>query len=74
MLFRSLKDDLQNLILPGIEVVVDSNWAGIMAFGKSKNPIVKKVSDNVFVAARLGGMGIAIGAGVADDLIKLLVE
>ena len=69
-----LKDDLQNLILPGIEVVVDSNWAGIMAFGKSKNPIVKKVSDNVFVAARLGGMGIAIGAGVADDLIKLLVE
>ena len=74
IILDQLKDDLQNLILPGIEVVVDSNWAGIMAFGKSKNPIVKKVSDNVFVAARLGGMGIAIGAGVADDLIKLLVE
>ena len=40
--------------------------------GSGKNPIVKKASENVFVAARLGGMGIAIGAGVADDLIMLL--
>ena len=74
IILDQLKDDLQNLILPGIEVGVESNWTGIMAFGKSKNPIVKKASENVFVAARLGGMGIAIGAGVADDLIKLLEE
>ena len=70
IILDQLKDDLQNLILPGIEVSVESNWTGIMAFGKSKNPIVKKASENVFVAARLGGMGIAIGAGVADDLIQ----
>lgn len=67
-----LKEDLQRLILPGIEISIESNWSGIMAFGKSKNPIVKKASENVFVAARLGGMGVAIGAGVADDLIELL--
>lgn len=72
IILDQLKDDLQNLILPGIEVGVESNWTGIMAFGKSKNPIVKKASENVFVVARLGGMGIAIGAGVADDLIQLL--
>ena len=67
-----LKEDLQRLILPGIEISIESNWSGIMAFGKSKNPIVKKASENVFVAARLGGMGVAIGAGVADDLVGLL--
>ena len=71
-ILNQLKEDLQRLILPGLEVSIESNWAGIMAFGKSKNPIVKKASENVFVAARLGGMGIAIGAGVADDLITLL--
>ena len=71
-ILSQLKEDLHSLILPGLEVSIESNWSGIMAFGKSKNPIVKKASENVFVAARLGGMGIAIGAGVADDLIKLL--
>jgi len=71
-ILSELKEDLHSFILPGLEVSIESNWSGIMAFGKSKNPIVKKDSENVFVAARMGGMGIAIGAGVADDLIKLL--
>jgi glycine/D-amino acid oxidase-like deaminating enzyme len=71
-ILNQLKEDLQRFILPGLEVSIESNWTGIMAFGKSKNPIVKKASENVFVASRLGGMGIAIGAGVADDLITLL--
>ena len=35
---------------------------------RQKNPVIKTISENVFCGVRLGGMGIAIGASVGDEL------
>ncbi len=67
-----IQDDLihklQHIILPSQSFEVDLRWTGIMAFGNSKRPIVKKYSKNVFVGVRMGGMGVAIGSEVAHQL------
>jgi gamma-glutamylputrescine oxidase len=58
----ALLDLLHTVILPGQQVQPDMWWTGILGLGPVKRPIVEKVSDNVAVAVRLSGMGVAIGA------------
>lgn len=69
---KRLHEDLKNRILPEIDYEVVQQWSGIMAFGETKAPIVKKVSDRVAVGVRLGGMGVAIGSMVGAELAGLL--
>ncbi|MCB0556946.1 MAG: FAD-binding oxidoreductase, partial [Phaeodactylibacter sp.] len=64
---------LQELILPGQPVVVDSWWSGILGVGGRKSPIIAPISDHVVVAVRLGGMGVAIGALVGEEGAELLL-
>ena len=49
-------------------------WSGIMAFGKIKSPIIKKVSDKIAIGVRSGGMGVAIGTQVGKELHELLAH
>jgi glycine/D-amino acid oxidase-like deaminating enzyme len=72
LLRAQLVKDLNELILPGYSVEVDYEWSGIMAFGKNKQPIIQKVSDRIAVAARLGGMGVALGSLVGKEVADLL--
>jgi hypothetical protein len=44
-----------------------------MAFGKTKEPILKQVDENVFAGVRLGGMGVAIGSLLGEDLAQLML-
>lgn len=67
-----LKSDVEQLILPGQAYQVENTWSGIMAFGSNKSPILKSVSQNVAIGVRLGGMGVAIGSLVGDELAHLL--
>lgn len=69
-----LHEDLRRRILPGTEYKVIQQWSGIMAFGETKTPIVKNVSDRIAVGARLGGMGVAIGSMVGEELAELILE
>ena len=41
--------DLKELILPNQEFSIDMEWSGIMAFGKIKSPIIKKVSNKIAI-------------------------
>jgi glycine/D-amino acid oxidase-like deaminating enzyme len=66
--------DLEELILPNQEFSIDMEWSGIMAFGKTKSPIIKKVSDKIAIGVRLGGMGVAIGTQVGQELHQLLAD
>ena len=66
--------DLEELILPNQEFSIDMEWSGIMAFGKTKSPIIKKVSDKIAIGVRLGGMGVAIGTQVGQELHELLAD
>lgn len=72
IILDKLKTDLETLILPGQTFEIDHVWAGIMAFGKNKQPILKSHSQNVFLGLRLGGMGVAIGSKMGQDLARLM--
>ena len=50
------------------EFEIDYRWSGIMGIGNKKTAIVKSVSDNVFCGIRLGGMGVAIGSIIGNEL------
>jgi glycine/D-amino acid oxidase-like deaminating enzyme len=71
-----VQDTLENLltttILPNTDFEIDGRWSGIMGVGKQKKPIVKRISPHVFCGVRLGGMGVAIGSSIGNDLANLV--
>ncbi len=69
---NSLEHLLKTVILPKKSFEIDHKWSGIMGVATSKNPIVKPLSENVFCGVRLGGMGVAIGTLVGQELAGLL--
>lgn len=73
-IMNQLEFYLEEMIVPGTPYQIEQRWSGIMAFGKDKLPVLKKVSNNIAVGARLNGMGIALGSKIGDDLATLLVK
>ena len=69
-----LLEDLQSFILLDQEVEIDTEWSGIMAFGKNKMPIIEKRGDQIALGIRLGGMGVAIGSRVGKAVAELLIK
>jgi gamma-glutamylputrescine oxidase len=67
-----LTHQLQQHILPNTPHEIDYCWSGIMAFGNSKNPIIRKHSNRMYLAVRCGGMGVAIGSEVARKVVALM--
>lgn len=47
-------------------------WSGILGVGAIKAPIIKQVSPDLYVGVRLGGMGVAIGSKVGQQLAELM--
>ena len=69
-----LSNLLKEVILPNQSFEIDRRWSGILGVGDSKRPIIEKVDSNIYVAVRLGGMGVAIGYGVGADAAKLVLS
>lgn len=69
---NTLLQMLRELILPQHKFEIDLQWTGIMAFGSTKRPILKKHSARVFVGVRMGGMGVAIGSDIGFQLAELM--
>ena len=67
-----LEDLIKEVILPGRPFEIESRWSGIMGLGDQKRPIIKQLSEDVYLGVRLGGMGIAIGSLVGTSLADLL--
>lgn len=65
---------LTTTILPNIPFEIDHRWSGIMGVGKQKKPIVKRISEHVTCGVRMGGMGVAIGSSVGQQLANLTTE
>jgi glycine/D-amino acid oxidase-like deaminating enzyme len=61
---------LNEVILPETKFSVAHTWAGVMGVGKTKKPIIKELSPNIFCGVRLGGMGVAIGSLVGKQLAQ----
>lgn len=71
MIQNDLIEKLKEIVLPDTSFEVAMRWSGIMAFGKTKQPIVKAISPNVLGAYRMGGMGVAIGSLAGKQLAEL---
>lgn len=67
---QALEDFLKKIILPGQHPAIQQRWAGIMAMGPDKSPIVKQLTDRTFCSMRLSGMGVAL----APTLGKVLAD
>lgn len=59
---------LREMILPKEKVEVEYRWSGIMGVGQTKQPIIRWHSKNILMAVRMGGMGVAIGSWVGEEV------
>ncbi|TNE67873.1 MAG: FAD-binding oxidoreductase [Bacteroidetes bacterium] len=64
---------LRTTICPGQPIEVDSWWTGILGLGPVKKPVVERYSENVVVAVRLSGMGVAIGTLIGQEGAEMLL-
>ncbi|HKJ32994.1 MAG TPA: FAD-dependent oxidoreductase [Balneolales bacterium] len=53
---------------------IDYEWTGIMGFAQSKSPVLKKISEHLYTAVGLGGMGVAIGMQIGSDAVELMED
>lgn len=70
---QDLIEKLQTIILPDVRFKIEDWWTGIMAFGESKFPLVLRQSERIFLGVRMGGMGIAIGSEIGDQLAEMVI-
>ena len=67
-----LLNHLRKYVLPHIDDIrIDQSWSGILSGGANRLPILKRLNDKVTVAARLSGMGVAIGMDVGIEAATL---
>jgi len=71
---NALEKKLKDVVLPDTSYTIAGRWAGIMAFGPTKQPIVRQFSNRIFGAFRMGGMGVALGSNVAQSLGLIIIE
>ncbi|MES2544676.1 MAG: FAD-dependent oxidoreductase [Bacteroidota bacterium] len=69
---NKLEQLLKEVILPNQDFKIEHRWSGIMGLGSSKRPIVEALSENVYCGVRLGGMGVAIGSLIGQELADLV--
>jgi hypothetical protein len=63
---------LKNVILPQQSYEIDHRWSGTMGIGVHKNPIVQQLSNHVYCGVRMGGMGVAIGSLIGQEVVDLI--
>ena len=67
-----LEELLKEVILPHTDFKIAHRWSGIMGLGSTKNPMVEQLSEHVYCGVRLGGMGVAIGSLIGQELADLV--
>ncbi|WP_343667469.1 FAD-dependent oxidoreductase [Chitinophaga sp.] len=69
-----LENRLRHIILPGFSFNIADRWAGIMAFGQNRQPVIRRHSPRIALGVRMGGMGIAIGTAIGAQLADILIK
>lgn len=67
-----LEELLKNVILPQTHFEIEHRWSGTMGIGANKQPIVAQLSNHVYCGVRMGGMGVAIGSIIGQELADLI--
>jgi gamma-glutamylputrescine oxidase len=68
----TLENFLKEKIIPSTPFTIEHRWSGIMGVGEEKMPIVKKISDGIFCAVRMGGMGVALAPVIGEQVAALI--
>ncbi len=63
---------LEEVILNNKDYTIEHKWSGILGVGPKKLPILKKYSKHIYLAVRLGGMGVALGSILGRDAAKIM--
>lgn len=69
---NALKEILERVILPNQKVEIAHWWSGILGIGEQKKPILRKQSERIGVAVRMGGMGVAIGTSIGEKAAEMM--
>ena len=69
---NKLEEILSKIILPNKQFTIEHRWSGIMGLGNGKTPIVKKLNPHLYCAVKMGGMGIAIGSLIGEEVDELV--
>ena len=69
---NKLEEILSKIILPNKQFTIEHRWSGIMGLGNGKTPIVKKLNPQLYCAVKMGGMGIAIGSLIGEEVAELV--
>lgn len=72
---EELQRYLDEVILPGFrgQYSITDRWAGIMAMGSEKLPIVGELDKNIFAAVRMSGMGVALAPVVSRKVAGMML-
>jgi glycine/D-amino acid oxidase-like deaminating enzyme len=60
--------------MPSKKLNIEMAWSGVMAFGPVKEPLIGRISPQVFGGFRLGGMGVAIGSSIGEELATYVLN
>jgi glycine/D-amino acid oxidase-like deaminating enzyme len=63
---------LDTVVLKDLPYKIDYKWSGILGVGPNKQPIKKQHSENIFLAVRLGGMGVALGSLLGKEIAEMI--
>jgi len=71
-----LENYLDETVLPNFkgQYTIENRWAGIMAMGTEKMPIVKEVQPNIFCCIRMSGMGVALAPIVSQQVTEMMLN
>ena len=67
-----LEHFLRTHILKDTDFLIAHRWSGILGVGKAKHPLIEECMPGVYSAVRLGGMGVAIGTLVGQEVVEAI--
>ncbi|PIY10249.1 MAG: FAD-dependent oxidoreductase [Flexibacter sp. CG_4_10_14_3_um_filter_32_15] len=77
LILEDLKSKLSDIIIPKHKFEIETTWAGIMAFtktSKTKIPLLQNYSKNIVLGIRLGGMGVALGSKLGEEIALMMKD
>ena len=70
-----LENYLDEVVIPNFKgkYKIENRWAGIMAMGGEKMPVVKEIQPNIFCCIRMSGMGVALAPIVSQQVAEMML-
>jgi len=67
-----LEDFVAKHLIPKQPFNIEQRWSGIMGFTEDKQPVVKRINENVSIAVSCNGMGVALAPMIAEKVCEMI--